>query len=157
MRLHKLLSTLFALLCGAFVVFCLVQRAPAQQQVSGCIQVVTNGALTCAPWSLALLHSLTNSVVQVKGAPGIFGGFWCSNPNVTTTFLQVFDMATAGAVSLSSTLPKMALAITSDTAEGEGPSSIGVEFLNGIQVAATTSATGGSAPSSAIDCTLFFN
>ena len=143
-------------LCCVLVALCLPQRAPAQQLTAGCIQTVTSGgALVCAPWSPKLLNGLTSTVTLVTGSGGVLGTVYCYNANGSVAYLQIFDVATAAGVTVGTTVPKLSLGIPSALASGTGPTSVGIEFVNGIQVASTTSATGSS--SATMDCNVTFN
>lgn len=76
--------------------------------------------------------------------------------NSAQTYLQIFDAAAAAAVTLGTTAPNMIV---------DAPSYLGnvvnlspaVVFRKGVVIAATTTATGSSAPSVAVSATLCFN
>jgi hypothetical protein len=155
--MHKLIKLAFV--CALFGVgFAL--PAHALTPVSLCMPVYNSatGAESCVQGSLPkLLNGLTNTVTAVKGAAGLLGLAYCYNPNASVAYLQVFDAATAAGVTLGTTVPKLSLGIPSALASGVGPTALGVQFLNGIQVAITTTATGSTAPASAVDCNVTFN
>lgn len=102
---------------------------------------------------LTLLQpSLTNSVVTIKGSktPLIF--YSCYNPNGSDVYVQLFDKATSGAVTLGTTEANRVLIAPalSDT----GPQQPAPPFAakNGLQAAATTSSSGSTAPAGPINC-----
>lgn len=104
--------------------------------------------------------ALTTTVVAVKSsAAGTFGGYYVSNPNTSTACLQVFDVATAGAVTLGTTRPDMVFCIPAATGN-PGAANLeitnGVNMANGIQIAATTTASGLTAPSTGLDVTILY-
>lgn len=78
----------------------------------------------------------------------------CANTNASVAFVQVFDAATATVITLGTTPPKMSLPVQSSGITGLV---LGTSFLNGIKVAATTTATGNTATGTALDCTFGFN
>jgi hypothetical protein len=82
--------------------------------------------------------SLTNSVVTVKTSKAPLVYYSCYNPNGSDVFVQVFDKANSGAVSLGTTVANRVLSAPglSDT----GPQQLNPPFAarNGLQIAATT-------------------
>lgn len=126
-------------------------------QISGTAAIYgtlnTTGGWTAGP----NLTALTATVIQVKGAAGQLGMAYCYNPNTSVAFVQVFDAATAGSVTLGSTTPKYALPIPAGSNGGYALALVGLQFASGIQVAATTTATGSTAPSTALVCNSAYN
>jgi hypothetical protein len=97
--------------------------------------------------------NLTAAVVPVKSYPGSLNGWMISNPNATTIYIQCFD-STAPVV-LGTTVPSFVLSIPpSGAANILGIA--GVSFTNGLQVAATTTYSGNTAPGTGMVVTLFF-
>jgi hypothetical protein len=111
------------------------------------------------PWSTPANNSntaLTNTVVSVKAsAAGRFGGYFISNPNATVACMQVFDVATSGGVTLGTTRPTMAICIPA-TSAANWEITNGTAMANGIQIAATTTASGSTAPSTGLDVTVLY-
>lgn len=106
-------------------------------------------------WTTSLKNALSTTVSSVKASAGLLGGFYCYNPAAAVTYVQIFNVAT-GSVTLGTTTPALSFGIP---AGGGGVH----EFVNGlggfstaISVAATTTATGSSAPATAIDCNFFY-
>jgi len=101
---------------------------------------------------ILLQPSLSNSVVTIKGSktPLIF--YSCYNPNGSDVYVQLFDKASSGAVTLGTTVANRVLIAPalSDT----GPQQLTPPFAakNGLQVAATTSSSGSTAPAGPINC-----
>jgi len=105
-----------------------------------------------------ILNALSTTVTAIKSsAAGQLGAVYCWNPNSSVAYIQIFDVATAGAVTLGTTAPKLSLGIPPTNSGGFTLSAIGVSFTTGIQVAATTTATGSTAPATALDCNAAFN
>lgn len=116
---------------------------------------LTPGGSNSSGWTPKLANALSTTVVSVKSSAGQFGGFYCYNPAAAVTYVQVFNTA-SGSVTLGTTTPSLSLGVPA----GGGAVH---EFANGISnfgtaisVAATTTATGSSAPASAIDCNFLY-
>lgn len=95
-----------------------------------------------------LANALSTTVVTVKGSAGTLGSYYCTNPSVADTFIQIFDIS--GTVTLGTSTPKWSIRIP--TLGAANLSMMGLTFANAIKVAATTTATGSSAPATAADC-----
>jgi hypothetical protein len=104
---------------------------------------------TTGGWSVKTLVALSNTKTAVKAGAGTLGGYMFYNPNASVTYIQVFDVAT-GSITVGSTTPTYVIPLPAT-------SGANVEFANGIKhsteinVAATTTATNSTAPSTAID------
>ena len=99
---------------------------------------------------------LTATVVAVKSsAAGELGGYIVFNNNATQSYLQIFDVATAGAVTLGSTAPDMVVPIPANSGANL-EITVGVAFANGIQIAATTTDSGNTAPGAGLTVTIFY-
>jgi hypothetical protein len=106
-------------------------------------------------WSPKLANGLSTTVVSVKNAAGELGSYHCVNQSGAVAYVQVFDAPTAGSVTLGSTTPVLSFGLPAASSLPGGGNlewSNGIHFANGIQVAATTTSTGSSAPSTAVDC-----
>ena len=88
--------------------------------------------------------ALVATVVSVKGVPGMLSWTDIYNPNATIAYVQVFDAATTGAVTLGTTPPRLSLPVPATGTLALNFDRAG--FLNGIQIAATTTSTGSTAP-----------
>lgn len=87
-----------------------------------------------------LVTALTNTVKQVVGAAAILSFYEIYNPNGNSCFVQFFDAATPGAVTLGTTVPVLSLVVPPLGAINLAD--LAINFASGIQVAATTGATG---------------
>ena len=105
-------------------------------------------------WSKAEYTAQTTTVQTVKGSAGIFGGYYISNAaNSASSCLQVFDSSTT--VTLGSTTPSMVYEIPANGAANVEIVN-GVNMANGIKLAATTTCTGSTAPSSGLNITAYY-
>lgn len=96
--------------------------------------------------------ALTNTAVLVATPTNGQGNFlWhvnISNTNSSTVFVQFYDKATAGVVTVGTTAPYWVLAIPANSGVTDFDMTKALIFSNGIVIAATTTTTGGTAPSS---------
>jgi len=107
---------------------------------------------TTGGWSVNSQTGLTNTKVAVKASAGTFGGYMIYNPNSSAAYIQIFDVASAS-VTLGSTTPTYVITIPA-TAGANLEMTNGINHATAITLAATTSATGSTAPSTAL--TAFF-
>lgn len=113
---------------------------------------------TTGGWTPKRLSALSTTVTAIKSsAAGSLGMLVCGNPNASIIFIQVFDVATAGAVTLGTTVPDLSFQVDASSSIGFALPVNGMAFANGMQVAATTTATGSSAPGTAANCNAGFN
>lgn len=104
------------------------------------------------------ISALTNSATAVfSSAAHQTMLMHCGNDNASKIYIQMFDVATAGAVTLGTTPPDLSIDIEPTQSTGFTLSLVGVQWANGLQVAATTTATGSTAPGTAADCNFGYN
>lgn len=103
-----------------------------------------------------ILNALSNSAVSVKGSAGQLFGLQCGNTNASEEYVQIYNVA-SGSVTVGSTSPTLSVPIAATATGGLMISLVGIQFGTAISVAATTTATGGSAPGTALDCNAFYN
>jgi len=100
-----------------------------------------------------------NSAQACKTSNGRLYGVEVSNPNSADAYLQLFDLAT-GSVTVGSTTPKLSLLIPRGDGTADGAYNDywvdGIEFNAAITYACTTTATGGSDPSTGLVANFFF-
>lgn len=77
------------------------------------------------------------------------------NQDSSDTFLHFYDAATAGAVTVGTTTPKVTFAVPASSGLDDGSPTIkfkseGLRFNNGVVVAATTTVGGSSAPTNGL-------
>lgn len=106
-------------------------------------------------WSSKLLNALSTTIVAVKGAGvGKMGVLQCWNPNSVVSYVQGLD---ATAPTLGSTAPIFSVGFAPNQSQTVNLTEIGANFANQIKVAATTTATGSTAPATALDCNAWYN
>ena len=94
---------------------------------------------------------LTATPVAVKGSAGSLFGVDFTNTGISAAYVQIFNAATAGAVTLGTTVPKLVFWVPAGGAWEEKFCAGGeIAFSAGIVVAATTTPTGSTAPSTGI-------
>jgi hypothetical protein len=107
------------------------------------LQTATSGG-----WSPSSQTALSNTKTQVKSSAGQIGGYMFYNPNSTVIYIQVFDVA-SGSITVGTTAPTYVIPIPPLSAAN-------VEFTQGIahataiNIAATTTPTGSTAPGTAL-------
>ncbi len=104
-------------------------------------------------WTPFLDNAQSTTVTTVKGGAGELGAYHCLNPNSAPAYVQVFD--TSGTVTLGTTIPVLSLGLPASDG-GNLEWTMGIHFANAIKVAATTTATGSTAPGTAVDCNFAF-
>jgi hypothetical protein len=97
--------------------------------------------------SMFLNAALTNTAVVVKGSAGTLMSVEIFNPSAAVTYIQIFNVA-AASVTLGTTVPNKSIGV------GIGqsltiPFPMGLAFGTAISCAATTTATGNTAPATA--------
>lgn len=97
--------------------------------------------------------ALTNTATLVQGYKTELCGWSLQNTNASAVWVQLFNAATAGAVTVGTTpatrhilLPASASVVVKPSSDTE----FGYPFSAGLVAAATTTATGSTAPGAAI-------
>jgi len=87
--------------------------------------------------------AVVGTVLAVKSSSAAtLGGWYLYNAANTPCYVQIFDVATAGAVALGTTVPKLSLGIPAGAAANIPAVAPGILFANGIQIASTTTQAG---------------
>ncbi len=105
------------------------------------------GALT------ATLYQLV--APTVAGSPCIPSYWNLANPNTSLVFIQFFDAASTTGITLGTTAPTFSIAVPANGGVIDTTPLQGITFNKGVVVAATTTQTGNSAPSSTCQVVLF--
>jgi hypothetical protein len=105
-------------------------------------------------WTPYLASGLSTTVKTVKSSAGQLGMLQCWNSNSSQVYVQVFN---AASVTLGSTTPLLSVPIGPASTGGLALTATGLQFSAAIAIAATTTATGSAAPTTALDCNLGFN
>lgn len=118
--------------------------ASDQATVKTSVSPTTSGG--CSTYSGSVGATLT----AVKGSAGQMYGAVIGNSGSSAAYVQIFDAATVGAVTLGTTAPKLSFFIPA----GGGLTrdfSNGVVFSSGIIFACTTTRAGSTAPTNTVD------
>jgi hypothetical protein len=99
-------------------------------------------------WSVSSQTALTNTKTQVKSGAGNFGGYMFYNPNASVEYIQVWDVA-SGSITVGTTAPTYVIPIPATTGANVEFSS-GIAHATAINIAATTTPTGSTAPGTAL-------
>jgi hypothetical protein len=132
---------LLALVAAALATAVYAQQPVDQKKIGG--QDVT--VLSVTP---SLVPALSTSVTTIRSSAGGFESYECYNPNSSVAYVQVFDIS--GTVTLGSSTPKQSIGIPATNRAGL--SDLAMPYSNAIKVAATTTATGSTAPTTALVC-----
>jgi hypothetical protein len=107
-------------------------------------------------WTPGQVYNLSTTIKTIKANPGQLGWLDCYNPNGSAASVQLFD-ALAGNVTLGTTAPNAFITLGATSGRSIPVLGLGLQFLNGIAFAATTTPTGSTAPGSALQCSYGFN
>jgi hypothetical protein len=104
------------------------------------------------------LAVLTNTAVAIKASAGGLYVAQCGNTNASEAFLQIYSVP-FGSVIVGTTTPDLSIAIA-PSGTGGFTVAMPVLFTNGtntgISAAATTTSSGGTAPTTALDCNVAY-
>ena len=91
--------------------------------------------------------------VNVKSSAGTLGGYMVYNGHSAVVYLQIFDASAS--VTLGTTRPDLVIGIPAGAAANVEFGN-GINMASGIRVAATTTASGSTAPGTGLDLTIFY-
>jgi hypothetical protein len=97
---------------------------------------------------------LTSTAQSIKTSQGTLGGWYIFNPNSITTWVIIYNV-TQASVTVGTTNPAMVLAIPAGSAANLEMTN-GIQFGTAISVAATSTAAGNAAPTSALDAMFWY-
>ena len=106
--------------------------------------------------STVVTAALTNTVTAINPGYTNFSFMECYNPAAAATYVQVFN-AVPGNVTLGTTPPATVISMATLASRGFAFSDNGLSFPVAMSVAATTTATGSTAPATALTCTFGYN
>lgn len=119
------------------------------------LQPYTVGGLDVANFTSGdTFTALTSTAQAIKASAGQIYGYYIHNPNTSTAYVIVYNIA-SGSVTVGTSTPKLVFAIPAG-------SSANVEFSNGIafdtamSAAATTTGGGNTAPTTALEAMFFY-
>jgi hypothetical protein len=113
---------------------------------------VTNANVNPTPLRLS---ALSTTVTAIKASAGGLYMLQCGNTNASEQYVQIFNVASGG-VTLGTTTPTLSVPIGATTTGGFALS-MPMTFGTAMSAAATTTATGSTAPGTALDCNVGFN
>lgn len=116
----------------------------------GFTQPVSGQLSTSGGWTPKLVNGLSSTAVTLKSAAGQMGLLQCYNPNASQAYVQLIDSGAVGT-------PVLSIPIAPNATGGFALSLVGVQFTTSIKVAATTTATGTTAPTTPLDCNAGIN
>lgn len=126
------------------------------QPSAAIIGAVTASASSTNGWTPKLLNALTNTAVAIKTGAGQLGMLQCWNPNATVQYVQIYNIA-SGSVTVGTSTPLESIPIAPTSTGGFVNNFPGQQFGTAMAIAATTTATGASAPGTALDCNADYN
>lgn len=114
----------------------------------------TNGLSTMNASSSDGATALTSSAQAIKGSAGKLFGWYIYNPNSVAVFVQLYNTA-SGSVTVGTTAPLFMMTIPALSAANL-LNDIGITFSTAISWAATSTAGGNGAPTTALDAVAFY-
>lgn len=114
----------------------------------------SNGWLTFMATTADGSTALTSTAQAVKASAGTLGGWYIYNPNTTAIYVVIYNTA-QGSVTVGTTNPQIVLPIPALSAANQEFSN-GINFTTAMAVAATTTGGGNTAPTTALECNLFY-
>lgn len=109
---------------------------------------------TVGGWTPYSNTALSSTKQQVKASAGTVGGWFVYNANATVCFVQVWDVA-SGSITVGTTAPTYTLPIPAQSGANLEVT-CGIAHATAINVAATTTATGSTAPTTALNVLLLY-
>jgi hypothetical protein len=98
---------------------------------------------------------LSNTAQTIKSEPGTLGGWSFGNPHATDlAYVHLYD--TADAVVVGTTVPTLSLIVPASGGNNHPISNYGIPFHNGLKIAASTTAAGSSAPTTALTTNVYY-
>lgn len=130
-----------------------VQRVTIASDSTGQVAIAANATSTGT--SIYKNTALSSTKAAANASAGNLFGYHIYNPNSAVTYVQFFNVASAG-VTVGSTAADMILAIPASGWADSPASGPPVAFGTALTVAATTTATGSSAPTTGLLVNLFY-
>jgi hypothetical protein len=139
---HRLFVPFLLILVLSISAVAIAQQQVNITRVAG--QTVTQVIVTPVP-----VTALSNTVTTIQSSgPKKLDLYECYNPNGSAAYVQVFDIS--GTVTLGTSTAKNVFGIAANSRGGLA--AMGLTYSNAIKVAATTTATGSTAPGTALVC-----
>lgn len=141
----------------------IIGKVGIDQTTPGTTNAITPVPASNSGWTFAYqAGGLSSTKWQIKGSAGTLGGYInLINPNTATTYIQVFNKASAN-VTVGSTTPDFVIVlpgVASASATGAAANlevTLGIAMSTGITVAATTTETGSTGPANNVFVTWLY-
>ena len=122
---------------------------------------VTSGTVTADPTASSTMNAtssdggtaLTSTAQAIKGSAGVLTGYYIYNPNATAQFVQFYNTA-SGSVTVGTTNPLFMLTIPATSAANLA--GLCTTFSTAMSWAATSTAGGNGAPTTALDAVAWY-
>lgn len=98
--------------------------------------------------------ALTSTAQQVKATAGTVGGWYIYNPNATATYVNFYNLTSAN-TTVGTSNQQMVICIPA-TSGANVEFGNGITFATAITISATTTGGGNTAPSTALECNVYF-
>jgi hypothetical protein len=99
--------------------------------------------------------ALTSTAQAIKGSAGTLLGYYVYNPNATAQFVQFYNTA-SGSVTVGTTNPLFMITVPAGSAANLWMQPAGIAFSTAISWAATSTAGGNGAPTTALDAVAWY-
>lgn len=115
---------------------------------------------TTGGWSVGNFNSgdtytaLTATAQVIKASAGKFGGYYIYNPNTAATYVLIYNIA-AASVTVGTSTALLVFCIPASSAANLELLA-GVPFGTAMSIAATTTGGGNTAPTTALECMVFY-
>lgn len=124
--------------------------------LTGNLRTVVGGLATAGGASTLTMANLLTTANQIKSSAGQLLKVYCYNPNASVAYLQVFNL-TPSSITAGTTKPVQFYGIPATNAAGFAMSPVGDQYSLAISALATTTASGGTPPSTGLDCSVSYN
>ena len=106
-------------------------------------------------WRTKVLTNILATAQLARSGSGKFGGYFIYNTNSSVIYIQVYDAAAVADVIVGTTTPIARYGIPA-TAGANLELDRGIRFDLGLVIAATTTPTGSTAPTTGMEMTTYF-
>lgn len=126
-------------------------------RVSGTVTSTPPTPSTAPGLSTSRTVALSNTATAVKASAGNVFGYHIQNPNNSDAYLQFYDAST-GSVVVGTTTPKVTIWVPANGAiDGPTSTEYAIAYATAITIAATTTITGGTAPSTGLLANIYYS
>ena len=131
-----------------------VQRVTIASDSTGVVGSSPTASATATGSDIFRTAALTNVAQAVKASAGTFYGYHFQNPNTSGAWVQIYNVA-AGSVTVGTTTPNISFFVPAGGAL-DTMGSVPIAFGTAISTAATTTAGGGTAPTTNLVANVFY-